>query len=152
VFAAQRSGDGALTIMVVNKLLTGATPIVINVTNFIGAGTAQEWQLNASNAIAQLPNLNYTNGVLQTTVPSPSVTLLVLPPSSTLELQAATASAGGQFELWVTGEIGRSFILQSSTDLSHWTAVGTNTLGGANGPLLFSAGSRAEFYRAALLH
>jgi hypothetical protein len=152
VFAAQRSSDEALTIMVVNKFLTGATPLVINVTNFIGAGAAQAWQLNASNVIAQLPDLNYTGGALQTTVPAQSVTLLVLPPSSTLELQAGLASAAGQFEFWVNGEIGRSYILQSSTDLSHWTVVGTNTLGDANGPFVFSAGSRAEFYRAALLH
>jgi hypothetical protein len=152
VFAAQRSSDEALTIMVVNKFLTGSTPLVINVTNFIGAGAAQAWQLNASNVIAQLPDLNYTGGALQTTVPAQSVTLLVLPPSSTLELQAGLASAAGQFEFWVNGEIGRSYILQSSTDLSHWTVVGTNTLGDANGPFVFSAGSRAEFYRAALLH
>ena len=44
VFAAQRSTDEALTIMVVNKFLTGATPLVINVTNFTGAGVAQAWQ------------------------------------------------------------------------------------------------------------
>jgi hypothetical protein len=152
VFAAQRSSDEALTIMVVNKLLTGATPLVINVTNFIGAGTSQVWQLNSSNVIAQLPDLTYANGELQTTVPAQSVTLLVLPPSSTLELQAGPPGAGGQIGLWVNGEIGRSFVLQSSTDLSHWTAVGTNALGGTNGPFLLSAGSSAEFYRAVLVY
>jgi hypothetical protein len=152
VFAAQRSTDEALTIMVVNKSLAGATPLVINVTNFIGIGTAQAWQLNSSNVIAQLPNLNYTNGALQTTAPAQSVTLLVLPPSSTLELRAGPPSAEGQFEFWVNSEIGRSFILQSSTDLAHWTAAGANVPGGTNGPFLFSAGSSAEFYRAVLLH
>jgi hypothetical protein len=152
VFASQRSVDEALTIMLVNKFLTGATPLVIDVTNFIGAGTAHVWQLNSSNVIAQLPDLSYTGGALQTTVPSQSVTLLVLPPSSTLELQANSPSAGGQFQVWVNGEIGRTFVLQSSTDLSNWTVAATNTFGATNGPFLFSAGSRSEFYRATLLH
>jgi hypothetical protein len=152
VFAAQRSSDEALTIMVVNKLLSGATPMVINVTNFIGIGAAQAWQINSSNVIVQLPNLNYTNGELQTTVPAQSITLLVLPPSSVLNLQAEPASAGGQFEFSVNGEIGRTYILQTSTDLSHWTSVGTNTIGGANGPFLFSAGTSASFYRGTLVH
>ncbi len=149
VFAAQRSADEALTIMVVNKYLAGATPLVINVTNFTGTGTAQAWQLNSSNVIAQLPNLNYAGGALDTTVPGQSVTLFVLPPSPALRLQAAAPGAGGQIQFLVNGEIGRSFVLQSSTDLSHWTAVGTNTLGGAGASFLFSAGSSAEFYRAA---
>ncbi len=52
VFAAQRSADAALTIMVVSKSLTGTTPVVVNLTNFTGNGTAQLWQLNASNVIA----------------------------------------------------------------------------------------------------
>jgi hypothetical protein len=60
VFAAQRSSDEALTVMVVSKYLTGTTPIVINVTNFTGNGTAQVWQLNASNVIAQLSTLPYS--------------------------------------------------------------------------------------------
>jgi hypothetical protein len=152
VFAAQRSSDEALTIMVVNKLLAGATPLAINVANFIGAGTSQVWQFNSSNVIAQLPDLIYANGELQTTVPAQSVTLLVLPPSPKLELQAGQAGAGGQIGLWVNGEVGRSYVLQSSMDLSHWTAVGTNTLDGTNGPFLLFAGSSVEFYRAELVH
>jgi hypothetical protein len=153
VFAAQRSADGALTIMVDNKYLTGATPLVINVTNFSGSGTAQVWQLNSSNVIAQLPNLPYAGGALQTTVPSQSVTLLVLPPnlaSPTLQLQAATAGTNGEFLFSVNGPAGTSFVVQSSPDLSHWTAISTNTVGGANAPFQFSAGSNAQFYRAAV--
>ena len=65
VFAAQRSKDGALTIMVVNKYLTGNTPMVINVTNYTGSGTAQVWQLNSSQVITQLANLPYSGGLLQ---------------------------------------------------------------------------------------
>ena len=60
VFGAERSKDGALTIMIVNKYLTGNTPLVVNLTNYTGAGTAQVWQLNSSDVITQLSNLAYT--------------------------------------------------------------------------------------------
>jgi hypothetical protein len=152
VFAAQRSSDEALTVMAVNKYLSGSTPLVIDLTNFTGTGTAQVWQLNSSNVIARLPGLNYTNGALQMTVPSQSVTILVLAPSSILTLRASPPRTDGQFEFWVNGEIGRTIALQSSTDLVHWTPAGTNTLGGTNAEFLFSAGPTSEFYRAMLLH
>jgi hypothetical protein len=152
VFAAQRSADEALTVMIVNKYLAGPTPLVINVTNFTGSGTAQVWQLNASNVIAQLPNLPYVNGALQTTVPGPSVTLLVLPPSSALHLAAGASLVGGNFGFSVGGEIGRSFILQSSADLIHWAPVSTNTLSGTTASFSFPAGASTQFYRALLSH
>jgi hypothetical protein len=152
VFAAQRSADEALTVMVVSKYLTGTTPIVINATNFTGNGTAQVWQLNASNVIAQLSGLPYKGGMLQTVVPGQSVTLFVLPPSSVLRLAAGGPPSGGQFGLSVGGEIGRSFILQSSADLIHWTPVSTNTLSGTNATIQISAGAHTQFYRAALSH
>jgi hypothetical protein len=152
VFAAQRSADEALTIMVVSKYLSGKTPLVINVTNFAGNGTAQVWQLNASNSIAQLPSLACANGALQTTVPGQSVTLLVLPPSSTLRLAVGAPLSGGRFQFSVGGEIGRSFILQSSADLVHWSAISTNTFAATNASFQFTVGARTQFYRAALLH
>jgi len=152
VFAAQRSSDEALTIMVVSKYLTGTTPLIINVTNYTGSGAAQVWQLNASNVISRLANLNYSNGALQTTVPSQSITLLVLPPSTALNLTSGASRTDGQFEFWLSGEIGRNFILQSSPDLLHWTPVNTNTFASVSAHFLLPAGPRVQFYRAALTH
>jgi hypothetical protein len=152
VFAAQRSTDEALTIIAVNKYLTGTTPLFIDLTNFTGTGNARVWQLNSSNVIARLPDVNYANAALQTTVPSQSVTLFVLPPSSVLNIKAAPQSTNGQFQFSVTGEIGRSFLLQSSTDLSRWTTVSNGTISGANTSFVLSAGANAEFYRAVLVH
>jgi hypothetical protein len=152
VFAAQRSSDEALTVMVVSKYLTGTTPLVVNVTNFLGNGTAQVWQVNASNVIAQLSNLTYSNGTLQTTVPSPSITLLVLPPSSALNLTAGASRTDGQFAFSVNGETGRTFVLQSSTNLLQWTSVSTNVFAGGGAPFLLPAGAHAQFYRAVLWH
>src|SRR5689334_8528242 len=44
-FAAVRSTDGALTVMVINKYLSGSTPATINLSNFSAQGQAQVWQL-----------------------------------------------------------------------------------------------------------
>ena len=44
-FAAQRSSDGALTVMVISKYLSATTPATINLANVTHRGTAQAWQL-----------------------------------------------------------------------------------------------------------
>jgi hypothetical protein len=132
--------------------LTGTTPLAVNLTNFLGNGTAQVWQLNASNVIARLGNLTWSNGALQTTVPGQSITLLVLPPSSVLSLAPGAPRSDGQFEFWVNGEIGRSFDLQSSADLLHWTPGSTGTFAATNAHFLLPGGSRPQFYRAVLTH
>jgi Glycoside hydrolase family 44 len=150
VFAAQRSSDDALTLMVVSKYLTGTAPIVINVTNFTGTGTAHVWQLNASNVIAQLSDVPYSGGTLQTIVPGQSVSLFVLPASSKLLLSAGAPRTDGQFAFSVGGEIGQNFLLQSSPDLIHWSSVSTNTLASTNSPYLLPVGASTEFYRAML--
>jgi hypothetical protein len=147
VFAAQRSADGALTVMVVNKYLTGNTPLVVNLTNYTGSGSAQVWQLN-NGAISQLTNLTYSAGQLQTTVPPQSVTLLVIPPSPVLQLVAGPPRTDGNIQFWVQGEIAGTFVLQSSPDLFNWSPVSTNTLAGPQLQFLLPAGGAQTFYRA----
>jgi hypothetical protein len=126
-FAAQRTTDGALTIMVVTKYLSGTAPVVINATNFAGNGIAQVWQLNASNSIVRLPDANYTNGSISASLVAPSITLFVIP-TRPLRLQSGPARSDGQFELWFNGETGGTYVLQSSTDLTSWNSINTNTL------------------------
>jgi hypothetical protein len=75
-FAAVRSSDGALTIMIVNKALSGTAGVTINVTNFSAAASAQRWQL-ASGAITRVTDV--TTSPLTLTLPAQSVTLLVVP-------------------------------------------------------------------------
>ncbi len=149
VFAAQRSSDAALTIMVVSKYLTGTAPLIINATNFIGTGTAQVWQLNSTNVITQLASVPYTGGVLQTIVPGQSVTLFILPASSTLRLTPG-AEVGGQFSIKVSGEIGQNVALQSSGDLLHWNTISTTALTNQNTIFQVSAGAQTQFYRGIL--
>ncbi len=77
-FAAQRSSDGALTVMVIAKVLSGATPVTISLANFANAGTAQVWQLTSGNAIAHLADVGFSGNSLTASVPAQSITLYVI--------------------------------------------------------------------------
>lgn len=77
-FAAQRTADGALTVMVVNKDPAGETPVRLRLDHFAAGGSARAWQLTAANAIRALPELRLAGSVLQTSVPAQSVTLFVI--------------------------------------------------------------------------
>lgn len=78
-FAAQRGSDGALTVMVVCKYLSGNTPITVNIANFAAANACQVWQLTSSNTITRLADTTASNGSVSFNAPSQSITLLVIP-------------------------------------------------------------------------
>ena len=67
VFGAQRSGDNAVTVMVINKVAV-STPVTVNLSNFAPAGIAQVYQLTSANTITRLSDI---------TVPASSVALTV---------------------------------------------------------------------------
>ena len=75
-FAAIRS-DGALTVMVINKV-AGNTPVTMNLGGFAAGGTSQVWQLTSSNTITRLADLTYGGGSIVTSVPGQSITLFVI--------------------------------------------------------------------------
>jgi hypothetical protein len=79
VFAAVRSSDSALTIMVINKQLTAGALPTINFANFAPAGTAQVWQLTSANTITRLSDLSFTGSTITNTLPPQSITLFVVP-------------------------------------------------------------------------
>lgn len=78
-FSALRSSDGALTVMVVSKALSGNTPLTVNVAGFAASGSARAWQLTSANTITPLADVPFASGRLATTVPKQSITLLVIP-------------------------------------------------------------------------
>jgi len=78
-FAALRSSDGALTIIVINKSLADAAPVAVNLANFSAGASAQAWQLTSANAITRLSDSALTGSVLNATVPAQSITLFVVP-------------------------------------------------------------------------
>ncbi len=95
-FAALRSGDGALTVMVVNKVLSGNTPLTVGVSNFVPGSAAQVWQLTQANVINRLTDIALSNGSLTTSLPAQSVTLFVFPSTAvpSLAVSDATVSEG----------------------------------------------------------
>jgi hypothetical protein len=81
-FAGTRSADGALTLMVISKYLTGSTPVTMNLAHFTAGGPAKVYQLTSANTINPLPDVAVSLGTLTATVPAQSVTLFVVPPVS----------------------------------------------------------------------
>lgn len=152
-YGAVRTSDGALTLLVINKDLTNATPIVAGMTNFPAAGTAQRWQLTSADVITHLTDLTLTNGVLGDMLPSQSITLFILPATNFFTLQIGNNNPPEQMGIWLNGEAGQSYILQSSTDLVHWVPIGTNLLA-SNSFEFFTptTNSTQMFYRGQLGH
>ena len=82
VFAAQRTSDGAVTVMVISKQLTGTTPATITLANFTNRPTAEAWQLTSANAIVRLTDVPLAGSTLNVTLPPQSITLFVVPKNS----------------------------------------------------------------------
>ena len=81
-FAAQRSADGALTVMVISKYLSASTPATINLANFLHSGAAQVWQLTAADTINPLPAIALSGDSFVVTLPPQSITLFVVAANS----------------------------------------------------------------------
>jgi hypothetical protein len=148
-FSAVRSSDGALTIMVINKDITNATPVSLNISNVTVTGSAQVWQLANSN-ISQLANTGVTNGILNQMLPAQSVTLFVVPATTAFQMQVGSHTAGN-LQLLLDGQEGQSYVLQSSTNLDSWLPLSTNMLTSNSTSFFIPTTNRGGvFYRAAL--
>jgi hypothetical protein len=80
VYAALRSSDGALTLMVINKQLSQASAAAVHLSNFESEGRSEVWQLTAANSIVRLDDVNFSGNSFTSTVPAQSITLFVVPP------------------------------------------------------------------------
>jgi hypothetical protein len=78
-FAAVRSADNAMTVMVINKQLAAGAQVTLSLTNFPAGNTAQLWQLTSANVISQLANVSVAAGTLTNSVPPQSINLYVVP-------------------------------------------------------------------------
>ena len=92
VFGATRTSDGAMTVMVINKI-AGSTPVTLSLANFTAGAAAQVWQLTSANAINRLADVAVTASSVVLTVPSQSITLIVIPGSSGSANQPPVAAA-----------------------------------------------------------
>ena len=82
-FAATRP-DGATTIMLLNKYVTGSTPVSVSVAGRAASGTeaAGVWQL-AGGTTKKLSDATVTDNKATLTLPAQSATMLVLPKANT---------------------------------------------------------------------
>jgi len=149
VFGATRSSDGALTVMVVNKQLTGVTPATIAFTNYLAGSTAQRWQLTSSSVISRLSDVPLTGTSLSNNLPAQSITLFILPPGGRPTLRAVGVNAGNTFSFWLSGQPGQGYAILASSNLVSWQTIQTNTLAGTNSVLVsVPTANAARFYRA----
>lgn len=76
-FAAVRSADQALTVMLVSKTLEGDTATTIDVSNFDTRGRVQIWQLTAENLITYLGDVALSGTSFHMILPPQSITMAV---------------------------------------------------------------------------
>jgi hypothetical protein len=149
-FAALRSSDNALTLMVINKQLTLSATATVTITNRVLSGAGQVWQLTSANVINRLSDLHFTGGVFTNTVPAQSITLFVLPfgtPPPPPSLRSGSLSSTNTFDLWLSGTAGQRYILLSSSNLADWTPVQTNTLASSSWHIVLPADGPLRFFR-----
>jgi hypothetical protein len=80
IYAAQRSSDGALTVMIINKTST-ALSSTVTLSHFTSGLTAAVYRYSAANlnAIVLQPNQAIGNGSFTATFPAAAITLFVIP-------------------------------------------------------------------------
>ena len=143
VFAAERSSDGALTVMVISKVLSGSTSVTVDLMNFAPAGSAEVWQLTSSNAITRLTDVPVTDRIFSS-VPAQSVTLFVVPVSSGPANQPPTASfsatpSSGPAPLLVSFNGSSSFDTDGTIASYAWTFGDGATATGATAARTYAA-------------
>ncbi|GAA3432622.1 glycoside hydrolase family 44 protein [Kutzneria kofuensis] len=112
VYAAQRSSDKALTVMVVNKT-DGDLTSPLSVAGFDNAAAAQRYTYSPDNlgAIVRGGDLQVSNGHVDATYPANSITLLVLP------------AAGCSASLHVNGDWGTGHVATVTVTNDRRTAM-----------------------------
>ncbi|WP_158409275.1 glycoside hydrolase family 44 protein [Fimbriimonas ginsengisoli] len=98
-FAAEKTADGSVRVMVINKLASAAS-IRIDLSNFSSADVASSWQISSATqtSINHLADVSVKSNSLATTVPAQSITLYVFAKATTgpqYDFEANTQSWGG---------------------------------------------------------
>ena len=99
-FASVRSSDGALTVMLINKALTGTAQTTVSLSNFTPGATAKAWQLTSANAINSLADVTVSQPAnatptLTLNLPAQSITFVTVPAVQAPPAAANTTSFVG---------------------------------------------------------
>ena len=96
VYGAERTSDGALTLMVVNKTGTALTSTV-TLVSFPPGASAQQYRYSAAAAtsIVHAADLAVSGGAISATFPAASITLLVVPRNGSAATPTRTATPLG---------------------------------------------------------
>jgi hypothetical protein len=131
-FAAQRSSDGAVTVMVINKVAGTTQNATIGLANLTASGPAQVWQLTSANAITRLTDVPVTNNRIVATLPAQSITLFVVPSSVgvTLSVGDVQVTEGSSGTTTATFTIRLSAPSTQAVTVNYGTGSGTATAGG----------------------
>ena len=157
-YAAQRA-DGRLSLLVINKDSAGNFPAQIAINGFLPAASATLYsygmpQDNAvqtgigSPGIAQT-NLNIAGTNFTYTFAPYSATVFSFAPTPP-PLVAFVAPQSNEIVIQAQGQPGIPFVLQTSTDLIHWTSVATNLSGSTGGSnnIAILPGAVSQFWRS----
>lgn len=132
-FAARRTADGALTVMLVAKRLSGATATTVNLVNFQAAGPVQVWRLTSTNAITHLPDIAASGGAVSLSLPAQSITLLVVAPQTvpggSLALADVSVAEGNAGTVSASFSVVRTGGAGTTATVSYATQNGTATAG-----------------------
>jgi len=148
IFAALRSGDGAMTIMAINKQLASNAPVNITVTNFVAQGAAQVWQLTSANVIARQSDLAITGNTLSNTLPAQSITLFLIPGGTPPNLRDAVKGSPGTLSFWLEGQAGQHYAIEGSSNFGDWVSFQTNLLASGSLQITVPTTNALRFFRA----
>ncbi|MGA5699628.1 glycoside hydrolase family 44 protein [Peterkaempfera bronchialis] len=118
VYAAERSSDRNLTVMVINKS-PGAVTAPLSVAGLVGSSRAQVYQYGQADtkAVKHLADQTLTDGAATLSLPGYSITELVLPPAG----RSCTVTYTRQ-SVWLGGFTAAVDIRNTGdTALDHWT-------------------------------
>ena len=158
---ATRKADGSLAVLVINKDNATTFNAQLSLANYQpwtnallrSFGLAQDEATRTNSPVPGAQDIG-TNSLavtgtnLSVSFPPYTATLLTIPPA---QPQLTVTSGSSQTILQVQGQPKVRYVLQSSSDLTNWTPIATNTLSGTAWNFTNNAVDPTKFWRAVWL-
>jgi hypothetical protein len=159
---AVRGASGAIRVLVINKDTTASLNAQVALSGFLpGSATIGSYGIPQDEAArtndpAEAQDLAMTNfpaasAGFSYSFPPLSLTLFTLAPAApSLAISASASQPGGPLILQLQGQAGVRYTIESSTDLTAWAPISTNTLAGStlNLTIPVPTGTVVNFWRA----